>query len=467
MIIDGQSAGLLMVPNIPPSTYTDMDQHIFEGYSPIGPPMVASDGFTYVEYEVRTIAYPPQVTSAELWLMKIYTNNLNIDRMLLASTTSDENLFPGRIIPDGQGGVIATWRVHPGTGPLPQYPFKAVRVSASGTVGMPFDLPFSPTSFILDDTGLAVNPMLALGETNTFFVSYGDELVSMSTSGSVVRFTSGGTPSADGYTGVGLDHYVAEYWTGTGGGTLNAFFASSVDLATTGYASPTQKGTNKGVPSVTVTNPSQTGDKQQKIRDVFATIKLALQNEATEVAPSPPTCSNFLPKVLTMIDILLPPSGPETVGHGVVELKNEQGQTNKWQIAAFKTGGNPDRSPTGVPAGWLLTFNDRGAFYNGSAGGGDIAVGLARYKGNTPRAQAEIVLHELAHMVVEEPLFLPDFGNNHPGAKLFNDIQIVNNCGALSERKFPKERWFHESCWPSRVAHVVRGVECRSRRAAD
>ena len=33
--------------------------------------------------------------------------------VLLSSTTQDEALLPGPIIPDGQGGILATWTISP------------------------------------------------------------------------------------------------------------------------------------------------------------------------------------------------------------------------------------------------------------------------------------------------------------------------------------------------------------------
>ena len=64
---------------------------------------------------------------------------------MLSTTTQNEALLPGRIIPDGQGGVLATWTISPSNPPVPQYPYQAVDV-VGGVVGTPYNLPFSPTT---------------------------------------------------------------------------------------------------------------------------------------------------------------------------------------------------------------------------------------------------------------------------------------------------------------------------------
>jgi len=176
---DGNTSGLpeLMIVNngsvsnipIPASSYTQSDGTVLSGYSPIGPPLVNADGNAYVEYEVRTDAFPPKITSAAVYLLTIAPDNTTTT-LQLSSVTTDTNLFPGRIIPDGSGGVIATWTVAPSNppspppNPLPQ-PYQAAHV-VSGAIAATYGLPFTPSAPVFGN-----NPTLVLGENNTAFAT--------------------------------------------------------------------------------------------------------------------------------------------------------------------------------------------------------------------------------------------------------------------------------------------------------
>jgi len=133
---------------IPTSNGTHPDGTPFADFSPEGPPIVDSDGSAYIEYEVRYVTYPPKVLQAVLYLLKIAPNGSRSD-ITLNSTTEDTNLMPGRIIPDGQGGVLATWTISPSSGPPSLHPYQASHV-VDGSPGTPYDLPFSPQHLLLD-----------------------------------------------------------------------------------------------------------------------------------------------------------------------------------------------------------------------------------------------------------------------------------------------------------------------------
>jgi Bacterial Ig-like domain (group 2)/Galactose oxidase, central domain/IPT/TIG domain len=159
MIVNGQSGEVENAPNIPPSSYEGNLGGFVGGYSPIGAPIVDPDGNVYVEYEVRQIAYPPEVVSATLYLMEVASTG-PMTSTQLSSTTLDENLFPGPIVPDGQGGVLATWSIAPGTAPMPTNPYQAADV-VSGAIAVAYSLPFTPESLSFGPDGLPVNPSLA------------------------------------------------------------------------------------------------------------------------------------------------------------------------------------------------------------------------------------------------------------------------------------------------------------------
>jgi len=158
-------------------------------------PMVNVDGTAYVEYEVRYFT-DTGVTSDTLYLSQINQDNSSSDTVL-SSTTEDQALLPGSIVPDGQGGIIATWTISPVGSPVPQYPYQAVDV-ANGTVGTPYNLPFSPNSVAPNDS-----PTIVLGENGTAFASGHttasdgstqiDQLVSFSISSGAPNWTYQGT----------------------------------------------------------------------------------------------------------------------------------------------------------------------------------------------------------------------------------------------------------------------------------
>jgi hypothetical protein len=139
----------------------------------VGPPMVNTDGNLYLEYEVRNVLNDV-ITSDALYL---YHSDNVFSPILLGSTTQNEALLPGPVIPDGQGGVLATWTISPSNPPVPQYPYQAADVS-NGVLGTPFNLPFSPQSVTFQQS-----PTLVLGENG-------------------VAFASGQTTAADGVTQV-------------------------------------------------------------------------------------------------------------------------------------------------------------------------------------------------------------------------------------------------------------------------
>ena len=48
------------------------------------------------------------------------------------SSSNSANLFPGSIIPDGQGGVLATWTIVNVNPPAASLPYQAAYVSGGG-----------------------------------------------------------------------------------------------------------------------------------------------------------------------------------------------------------------------------------------------------------------------------------------------------------------------------------------------
>jgi hypothetical protein len=116
VIVDGPSGAEIATPAIPASTITDEfgNSNSCDCYTPVGQPIVDSDGSAYLEYELResqASSVGPGTVSSTLWLMKIATDNSTSAVQISSSNTA--NLFPGPIIPDGQGGILATWAIVP------------------------------------------------------------------------------------------------------------------------------------------------------------------------------------------------------------------------------------------------------------------------------------------------------------------------------------------------------------------
>jgi hypothetical protein len=137
--------------------------------------MVNTDGTAYLEYEVRNTVNNV-VTSDTLYLIQINPDN-SYSSTILSATTQNETQYPGNIIPDGNGGVLATWSVSVVQGTQLTYPYQAVDVQGTqltypyqavdvsgGVVGTPYNLPFSPQS-----VDITKQPVLVLGENGAAF----------------------------------------------------------------------------------------------------------------------------------------------------------------------------------------------------------------------------------------------------------------------------------------------------------
>jgi hypothetical protein len=126
-----------------------------------GPPMVNTDGNMYSEFEYRTVVNDV-ITSDTLYL---YHSDNAFSPIVLSTTTQNEALLPGPILPDGNGGVMATWTISPSNPPVLQFPYQAADVT-NGVVGAPYGLPFSPQSVTFQQS-----PALVLGENGIAFAS--------------------------------------------------------------------------------------------------------------------------------------------------------------------------------------------------------------------------------------------------------------------------------------------------------
>jgi hypothetical protein len=248
-------------------------------FSRVGQPMVDSDGSTYVEYNARE-ATSNVTTSAILALMKIAPDGTVAGVTQLTSTSSgnDGEIWPGAIIPDGQGGVLATWTVLPAVGHQPPAnPYQAAHVTPDGGLSI-YPLPMAPAQPLTDNNGLPVDLPLVLGENGVAFISYGTNVVSFNlssgavnwnyqaaaqtgvsiiastagnglvakttTSGTsgidtVIRLDSTGAATPDTWTASGIGYLAGGLWPGFASSVgLAAFFAAPVDWSDSIWPEP-------------------------------------------------------------------------------------------------------------------------------------------------------------------------------------------------------------------------------------
>jgi hypothetical protein len=156
-LTEAYPSGYINAVEFPPSTVTNNGRQTQVNCC-VGPPLVNTDSTAYVEYEVRT-TNNNVITSDSLYLYNATTGS----SIVLSSTTQNEALLPGPIVPDGQGGLLATWTVSSPV--VQQFPYQAADVT-NGIVGTPYNLPFSPQSVTPFQS-----PTIVLGENGTAFAS--------------------------------------------------------------------------------------------------------------------------------------------------------------------------------------------------------------------------------------------------------------------------------------------------------
>lgn len=177
-----------------------------------------------------------------------------------------------------------------------------------------------------------------------------------------------------------------------------------------------------------LTNPSQSNPNQQTITTVLNDILQALNSgtygscSAWLTGTSPTSVQSYISNYITL----------QLYGHGTLNNK---------QTAAFVGGYNADRTPIGVPEGWVVTINDQGAFFNEfyteNSGRNYFWIGPHAYPGNTLKARAEILIHELGHLMNDlggAAGFQPDAvgtAKQRKQAGIANDNLVNTNCNNL------------------------------------
>src|ERR1700733_2980513 len=85
----------------------------------------------------------PRKTKSRMTRLFLINPDNSSSSTVLSATTQNETQYPRNIIPDGNGGVLATWSVSMVRGTQLTNPYQAVDVSG-GAVGTPYNLPSSP-----------------------------------------------------------------------------------------------------------------------------------------------------------------------------------------------------------------------------------------------------------------------------------------------------------------------------------
>ena len=381
---------------------------------------------------------------------------------------------PFRPIPDGQGGALIPARIQDPNNPGAALAHVFHIPSSGPVVDIVIPLPAPGVQQTILNTGTR-NFDLVLGENNVAFATDGINLASFnfttgqilwtyqsssiskairliaSASGnslatkisdisntasfgqeSVLRFDPSGNVTPDGWTASLIDYWAGNLWPAlptTTGGT-SGYSANLVQFSTTGWFSPDMEGSHASVQNLHVSDASSTGPNQAVIVSVFGKIKTALDAESTS---STPVCSSWLKEGSTVIQTLLIGNDPahpsNNFGHGVFDIPT---------ISAVHGGNskNPDGTPIGIPNNFSITVNDNGAFFNATdPKGRSFLVGKRQYAGNTLKAQATILIHELAHVLADASVGASGFQNDFgmPKAGEANNALVDKNCRSLIE----------------------------------
>ena len=121
MLLGGATGPI--VPTIPKSTAVDVTGATIQLPATMGVPVRDLDGATYVQSAVRQIPYP--ATSVASQFVFVEGDAQRDDQHdPVERIGSDSNSFPGSLMPDGQGALVATWTIVPPRGPARRSPIR-------------------------------------------------------------------------------------------------------------------------------------------------------------------------------------------------------------------------------------------------------------------------------------------------------------------------------------------------------
>jgi hypothetical protein len=485
VLLNGQTGQTTMNVPLPPSVTTTIGVNCTgptgvtsttSGQPATSTPIVGPDGTVYLLFAYgpttvndSTCTNEPQYTGTSTLSLLTVSPQGGLSTQTLQSRSDNDaapDYSPGSIIPDGQGGVLASWIDF-----LNSCSFNISHVTAQGT--STYTLPLIPNCefygvpvMVLGENGVAFASVKGLpdagipGSVISFDVNSGSALwsyqppsgdtftITSSADGNglvgkftdqnsvdtVVRIDSTGVTANDNWTGSNLGYWAGQVWSGvsTSTGAVVGYSASPVEFSTTGFSAPTEFGTNQAAQNISVTNFSQNGSNQATITNDLQNIQDALPLFNSCSIWSQGTSNNQGSSGFSQIGILLsvvPGLGP-AFGHGI--LNYTSGGAADY-FYAFSGSANQDHTNVpGLPGPPfpVMTVNDHGGYFAGTDSQRHQlpAVGPHNYPVATLQARWAILLHELGHQLTALGI-QHDFGLTEVSKA--NDQVVENNCGKL------------------------------------
>jgi hypothetical protein len=404
------------------------------GQSRLSDPIIDSDGSVVA---VLSVTQAPSCTlDAKLYLLRIAPDGpTTVTQFRELSTSANGLVDPRQLIPDGQGegGVLVSW----------DDTDVITRVTASGASDYDLEMETDIEEMILGENDVAYatdqHKLVAFdvpsGQVTWSYNAAPGSYVNMiasakeeglaakvTTSGveTVVRFDAQGETTTDSWSAVALDYHIGDLWVGfaSQGGVPTGFVAGDVLFSGSAWFMPGQGNTSQAAQNYSVDefSNSLTDANQIALRNVLEKIWTMLPDYAL--------CDAFLydsiaqtSGVTYIDDVLL---DPNYIGHGKIRRASRLSP----RTSAFAGSRNPDRTNvSGIPTTTAITVNDDGAFFHDN-----FEVGIPKYPGNTARARATIVIHELGHLL-RVANFQSDNGKEAAGT--FNDHLVDLHCRAL------------------------------------
>jgi hypothetical protein len=307
-----------------------------------------------------------------------------------------------------------------------------------------------PVLFAFDETSGAIEwtYQQPVDQLALVAASSGGGVVAKSTTNgidTVLRFDSSGNVTPDTWTAPDIINFGGDFWLGNSpsGGTTSGYSAAAAFLGASPWVEPEGIGGKAAKQRYSVPDFSQTGPNETVImgdvREILTALPLAAFpgssscNAWVQSGPQGADASQLLQALFTQVN-------PMGWGHGTVKINGNTAYT----VHAFSGNVNADGSPVaGVPNNVATTVNDSGGFFNSNYpnfppyNGRAYAIGIRNYPGDTLRAQATTLLHELGHVVLgAEPvqgtvLFQND--SDDPAAEVTNDTRVDTHCRQMIE----------------------------------
>jgi hypothetical protein len=165
-------------------------------------------------------------------------------------------------------------------------------------------------------------------------------------------------------------------------------------------------------PIITISHLSTTSKKAIAVQNDLRWLEAAIDQD--------PTCAKWLAGADLAINFML-----NAPGGGATAMMVGVGSFSDVTVNAVASASGTNLAPGSM----VITVNTNGAFFDSgpnSSVGFDVPSWIT---GGTPAAQAEILLHELAHNVGAAGFNQNDY--NNPVAEGENNVKVMQNCGNI------------------------------------